>query len=128
MKVLYIEDNSVQGDVLKRMLEMLGKHEVKIVPSGEAALSLAHEATWLPDVIITDRRLPTMTGPEIIMALRQEAVLAGVPIIMLSADMMSKAKNEALQAGASAFFTKPVDYEKLNTCMKELVAQAQNGG
>ena len=123
MKVLYIEDNDVQGDVLKRMLEMLGKHEVRIAPSGQVALQIAYEATWIPDIIITDRRLPNMMGAEIIMALRNETILKNVPIIMLSADMMSKSRTQALEAGANEFFTKPVDYDRLNKCMKELVVQ-----
>lgn len=119
MKILYIEDNDVQGKIAKRMLEAMGGHEVVIALDGPAALETV--TTWQPDVIITDRRLPKMTGPEIIAHVKNEPTLMNIPVIMLSADLMSKAKEEALKAGADAFFTKPIDYKSLNEHLTELV-------
>lgn len=125
MKILYIEDNDVQGEIVKRMLEMLGGHQVTLVECGREALEVAKKSDGMPDVIITDRRLPKMTGPEIITAFKNEPSLAHIPIIMLSADLMKKAKSQALEAGADAFLSKPVDFEQLNTCIKELVRSTE---
>ncbi|MDM8529607.1 response regulator [Anaerolineales bacterium HSG25] len=121
MKILYIEDNETQGSILKRMLEMMGGHEVNWVKDGQSALEITRASDWTTDVIITDRRLPNMTGSEFIEACKCNPNLADVPIIMLSADLAGIAEEEALSAGATAYFAKPVDFDKLDANLKKLV-------
>jgi len=120
VKILYIEDNETQANIIKRMLEMLGGYEVVLVQNGPQALKIVKNPDSTPDVIITDRRLPKMTGAEIIIAVKNEPTLTNIPIIMLSADMMGKAKEEALAVGATAFFAKPVDFNQLHSYLQTL--------
>ena len=123
MKILYIEDDDTQGNILKRMLELMGGHEVNWVQDGQTALEVTQNSDWMVDIIITDRRLPNMTGSEFIATCKGNPKLADVPIVMLSADLAGRAEQEALDAGAIAYFAKPIDFDKLNMNLKKLVGK-----
>ncbi len=120
VKILYIEDNKTQRDIMKRMLEMLGGHQVVVAEDGKDGIKKAAESQ--PDIIMTDSRLPDMNGTEVIQTIRKDSALQSVPMIVLSANLMGEGKQTALEAGADGFFNKPVDYEKLTSLMEELVA------
>ncbi len=119
MKILYIEDNKTQRDIMKRMLEILGGHQVVVAEDGGEGLKKATD--FMPDIIITDSRLPDMTGGDVINEIKKNPALSNIPTIVLSANLMGEGKQSAVQSGADAFLTKPVDYEKLTSLMKELV-------
>ncbi len=119
MKILYIEDNKTQRDIMKRMLEILGGHQVVVAEDGGEGLKKAADS--MPDIIMTDSRLPDMTGGDVINEIKKNPALSNIPTIVLSANLMGEGKQSAVQSGADAFLTKPVDYEKLTSLMKELV-------
>jgi DNA-binding response OmpR family regulator len=105
MRILVIEDS----DAIRRMIETLVSargHEVEGVPTGARGVDAAIART--PDVILLDLMLPgSFDGFEVCRRLRQADATRSVPIIVISALDDETAKQSALEAGASAYYTKP---------------------
>lgn len=115
-KVLYVEDHPAQRDILAQMLELNG-FEVATASDGQEGVDKAR--SWLPDLILMDLRMPRMDGFEAIKVIRSEEPTAQIPIIAISAWASAKHKERALEVGAHAHFTKPVDLNRLLTTINE---------
>lgn len=111
-KILYVEDHPAQRDIMAQMLE-LGGFEVEVAGDGIEGVEKA--ASWLPDIILMDLRMPRMDGFEAIEKIRGIESTAKIPIIAISAWASGKHKKRALDAGANEHFTKPVDLNRLMT-------------
>ena len=117
-KILLVEDNEMNRDMLSRRLTKRG-FEVDIAIDGiagaEAGLSGAH------DLILLDMSLPGLTGWEVAKRLKATPAVAGIPIIALTAHAMESDRLQALEAGCDEFETKPVDLKallaKINTLL-----------
>ncbi len=105
MRILVIEDS----DAIRQMIETLVSsrgHEVEAVPSGAKGLESAIARP--PDAILLDLMLPGgLDGFEVCRKLREAEETKGVPIIIISALTDEASKQRALEAGASAYYTKP---------------------
>ena len=111
LSVLVADDNPTNREVIGKILERSG-HAVTLVNDGEQAIdAIEREA---PDVVILDRNMPGMSGIEALQALRlMTRGRERLPVIMLSADVTPEAKREALEAGADAFLSKPIEALRL---------------
>ena len=97
--------------MIGRILERAG-HTVTLVNDGEQALEAVERGAQ--ELVILDRNMPGMGGMEALQALRlMTRGRARLPIIMLSADVTTEAKSEALEAGADAFLSKPIETTRL---------------
>ncbi len=109
-KILLVEDNEMNRDMLSRRLKKRG-FDVDIAVDGiagaEAGLSGGH------DLILLDMSLPGLTGWEVAQKLKADATVAAIPIIALTAHAMESDRQQALQAGCDEFETKPVDLKAL---------------
>jgi DNA-binding response OmpR family regulator len=105
MRILVIEDS----DAIRRMIETLVSargHEVEGVPTGAKGIDAAIART--PDAILLDLMLPgSFDGFEVCRRIRDAEATRGVPIIVISALDDETAKQTALEAGATAYYTKP---------------------
>ncbi len=105
MRILVIEDS----DSIRHMIEALVRargHEVEAVSSGAKGIDSA--LTQPPDAILLDLHLPgTFDGFEVCRRLRKEGPTRAVPIIVISALADDTSKQRALDAGATAYYTKP---------------------
>lgn len=105
MRILIIEDS----DSICRMIEALVAargYEVQSAPSGARGLELAFENT--PDVVLADLNLPgSFDGFEVTRRIRENEATREVPVIIISAMSDDESRNKALEAGASAYYTKP---------------------
>ena len=111
LRILVADDNPTNREVIGRILERAG-HAVTLVNDGEQALDAVEAGA--PDLVILDRNMPGMGGMEALQALRlMTRGRARLPVIMLSADVTPEAKREALEAGADAFFAKPIETVRL---------------
>jgi two-component system sensor histidine kinase RpfC len=111
LRILVADDNPTNREVIGRILERAG-HAVTLVNDGEQALEAVERGA--PDLVILDRNMPGMGGMEALQALRlMTRGRARLPIIMLSADVTTEAKREALEAGADAFLSKPIETTRL---------------
>jgi two-component system sensor histidine kinase RpfC len=111
LHVLVADDNPTNREVLGRILEH-GGHTTLLVPDGERALD-ALEASHF-DIALIDRNMPRLGGLETVQAIRlTTGARPRLPVMVLSADATPEAKLECLEAGADAFFAKPVEAARL---------------
>ena len=110
MKILLVEDNEMNRDMLSRRLVLRG-HEVVIAEDGGVALEMALRE--FPDLILMDMGLPVMDGWEATRRLKADARTASVPVIALTAHAMADDRMRALEAGCDDFDTKPIDLDRL---------------
>ncbi len=110
MKILLVEDNEMNRDMLSRRLVLRG-HEVVIAEDGGMALEMALRE--FPDLILMDMGLPVMDGWEATRRLKADARTASVPVIALTAHAMADDRMRALEAGCDDFDTKPIDLDRL---------------
>ena len=110
--ILLVEDNEVNRDMLVRRLQRAG-HRVATAGDGEAALIAMREQQ--PAVVLMDMNLPVKDGWTACREAQQDASIAEIPIIALTAHAMEEDKHRALEAGCSDYATKPVDFPDLLT-------------
>jgi PAS domain S-box-containing protein len=103
-RVLLADDNADLRDYVGRLLNARG-YEVEAVQDGQAALEAAR--AHRPDLVLTDVMMPVMDGFSLLAAIRADAALADLPVIMLSARAGEEAQVEGLQAGADDYLAKP---------------------
>ncbi|MBX3271480.1 MAG: sigma 54-interacting transcriptional regulator [Sandaracinaceae bacterium] len=120
-RVLLAEDDDEMRDVLEEFLEG-GGFSVTAVATGRAALEeLAREsgADLAPDVVLTDVRMPEMTGIQLLRTLRERG--SSVPVIVVSAFADDASEAEAKRLGACAFLPKPIDPARLEDALRDAV-------
>jgi CheY-like chemotaxis protein len=118
MKILLVEDNEMNRDMLSRRLQRRG-HEVLIAGDGAEALRVAGEAQ--PELVLMDLSLPVMDGWEATGRMKANPQTASIPIIALTAHAMDADRERALAAGCDDFDTKPIDMERLTGKIVALV-------
>lgn len=118
MKILLVEDNEMNRDMLSRRLQRRG-HEVLTAMDGAEALRVAGEAQ--PELVLMDLSLPVMDGWEATGRMKADPQTASIPIIALTAHAMDADRERALAAGCDDFDTKPIDIERLTGKIAALV-------
>ena len=118
MKILLIEDNELNRDMLSRRLVRKG-FEVLLAEDGERGVALAR--TDKPDLILMDMSLPVMDGWAATRAIRSDPEIGRTPIIALTAHAMSGDRERAIDAGCDDYDTKPVDLQRLVDKIQTLV-------
>ena len=109
-KLLLVEDNEMNRDMLSRRLEKKG-YTVTIAVDGAQALVQA--ASGAPDLILMDMSLPVIDGWEATRRLKADPATRSIPVIALTAHAMSDDRDKAMAAGCDDFDTKPVDLQRL---------------
>ena len=109
-KILLVEDNEMNRDMLSRRLERKG-YEVVIAVDGQAGVDMASSAG--PDLILMDLSLPVMDGWEATRRIKADATTQNIPVIALTAHAMAGDEQKALEAGCDDYDTKPVELNRL---------------
>jgi CheY-like chemotaxis protein len=109
-KILLIEDNEMNRDMLSRRLERRG-YEVVIAVDGEQGCRMAQAEQ--PDLILMDMSLPVMDGWEATRRLKSAAETQMIPIIALTAHAMAGDREKALAVGCDDYDTKPIEFPRL---------------
>jgi two-component system, cell cycle response regulator DivK len=120
MKLLLVEDNEMNRDMLTRRLARRG-YEVAVAVDGAAGLEMA--ASGAPDLVLLDMSLPVLDGWEVARRLKADAATRHIPIVALTAHAMSGDREKALEAGCDDFDTKPVDLPRLLGKIEGLAAR-----
>ena len=110
MKILIVEDNEMNRDMLSRRLVKKG-FEIIIAVDGEEGVKKT--LSEKPDLILMDMSLPVMDGWEATKKLKSNSNTSKIPIIALTAHAMAQDKEKALAAGCDAYDTKPIDLNRL---------------
>jgi two-component system, cell cycle response regulator DivK len=118
-KVLLVEDNEMNRDMLSRRLFRRG-HEVVIAEDGLLGVALARSAR--PDIILMDMSLPVMDGWEATRQIKADPATRQIPVIALTAHAMAGDEEKAMAAGCDGYETKPVDLNRLLLKMDSLLA------
>ena len=116
-KILIVEDNEMNRDMLSRRLERRG---FTVVMAVDGAEGVAMSKTEHPDLILMDMSLPVMNGWEATRAVRADAATEAVPVIALTAHSMPGDREKAMEAGCDDYDTKPVDLPRLLAKMAAL--------
>ncbi|MEO8227385.1 MAG: response regulator [Gemmatimonadota bacterium] len=109
-KLLIVEDNELNRDMLSRRLIRRGYDVVLAVDGGEGVTRASTEA---PDLILLDMSLPVLDGWEVARRVKGGDATRHIPIIALTAHAMAGDEARARSAGCDDFDTKPVDLERL---------------
>jgi len=121
-RILLVEDNEMNRDMLSRRLERHG-YEVVVAVDGGQAVDLAEAVR--PDLILMDMSLPVIDGLEATRQLRARDAIKATPIIALTAHAMSSDRQKALEAGCDDYDTKPIDLPRLLAKMQALLGARQ---
>jgi CheY-like chemotaxis protein len=118
-KILLVEDNEMNRDMLSRRLERKG-HRIVIAVDGQQAIDLA--AAEQPDLILMDMSLPVVDGWEATRRLKAGGQTKQIPIIALTAHAMAEDERKAREAGCDDFDTKPIELTRLLEKIEALLA------
>jgi two-component system cell cycle response regulator DivK len=117
-KILLVEDNEMNRDMLSRRLKKKG-YEVTIAVDGQQGVDLA--SAEIPDLILLDMSLPVIDGWEAAKRLKNDPATQQIPIIALTAHAMEGDREKSLDAGCDDYDTKPVDLKRLLGKMETLL-------
>ena len=109
-KILLVEDNEMNRDMLTRRLERKG-FEVVIAVDGQAGIDMASSAN--ADIILMDLSLPVIDGWEATRRIKADPVTQSIPVIALTAHAMAGDEQKALAVGCDDYDTKPIDLKRL---------------
>ena len=109
-KILLVEDNEMNRDMLSRRLQRRG-HEVLVAADG--ADGVAKARAEIPGLILMDMSLPVLDGWEATRQIKSDPATSGIPIIALTAHAMSEDRERAISAGCDDYDTKPVEFPRL---------------
>jgi two-component system cell cycle response regulator DivK len=119
-KILLVEDNEMNRDMLSRRLQRRG-YQIVIAENGEQGLSLARLET--PDLILMDITLPEMDGWEVSRLLKADESTRHIPIIALTARVLVSDQAKAFEVGCDDYDTKPVDFARLTEKIGNLLVE-----
>lgn len=120
-RLLLVEDNELNRDMLSRRLQKKG-YEVVLALDGEEGVAKAHSEA--PALILMDMSLPGIDGWEATRRIKADTQTRGIPVIALTAHAMTSDRDQALAAGCDDFDTKPVEFGRLLTKIETLLARA----
>ena len=109
-KILIVEDNEMNRDMLSRRLERKG-FEIVMAEDGQEGVDMSKSEN--PDLILMDLSLPVMDGWEATSTIKENDNTKDIPIIVLTAHAMAGDREKAIEAGADEYDTKPIEFKRL---------------
>jgi CheY-like chemotaxis protein len=120
-RILLVEDNEMNRDMLSRRLERKGFTVLVAVDGAEGVAKARGE---LPDLILMDMNLPILDGWEATRQIKADDLTRTIPVIGLTAHAMAGDREKCLQAGCDQYDTKPVDFTSLLGKIREFLPEA----
>ena len=116
-KILIVDDNE---DVLRGLRIFFRAHDYITVTAGDAVTAVSQAKSEKPDLIVLDLGLPAGDGYLVMDRLSNIDALASIPVIVFTAREEAWHRERALEAGAKAFFQKPVDHSELLATVQQI--------
>ena len=120
-KILLVEDNEMNRDMLSRRL---GRAGYKVILAEDGARGVAMAISDKPDLILMDMSLPVIDGWEATRRIKATPELRKIPIIALTAHAMTTDRENAIKAGCDDYDTKPIELQRLLGKIEMLLAAA----
>jgi Response regulators consisting of a CheY-like receiver domain and a winged-helix DNA-binding domain len=117
-KILLVEDNDINRDMLVRRLQRRG-YTMATALDGQQGVDMARSEK--PDLILMDMSLPVLDGWEATRQIKGDPNIKHIPVIGLTAHAMVGDREQALKAGCDDYATKPVEFEKLVELINRLM-------
>jgi two-component system chemotaxis response regulator CheY len=119
MKILVIDDSATMRRIIKSHLATMGFDGVVEAHDGEQALAkLASEAV---DLVITDWAMPSMSGPDLVQAIRSSPTHGKLPVLMITGIAQKEDIVQAIEAGVNGYIVKPFEPQTLREKIHELM-------
>jgi two-component system cell cycle response regulator DivK len=122
-KILLVEDNEINRDMLSRRLQRKG-YQVVLAPDGQSGMEMTQ--TQAPDLVLMDMSLPVLDGWEATRRIKADPQTGHIPVIALTAHAMIGDREKALSAGCDDFDTKPVELPRLLEKIRALAPRARS--
>jgi len=126
MKILIVDDFSTMRRIIKNLLRDLGFNNTQEADDGNSALPMLQSGNF--DFLVTDWNMPGMTGIDLLKAVRADAKLSSLPVLMVTAEAKKDQIVEAAQAGVNGYIVKPFTAitlkEKIDKIFERLQAAA----
>jgi two-component system, cell cycle response regulator DivK len=121
-KILLVEDNELNRDMLSRRLERRG-YQVLIAVDGESGVAMT--LAEAPDLVLMDMSLPLLDGWEATRRIKSEPATRAIPVIALTAHAMAGDREKAMEAGCDDYDTKPIELARLLGKIEALLPTAR---
>jgi DNA-binding response OmpR family regulator len=122
-KIIIVEDQPDVADLFEEMLGIDG-YQVSKIHSSTGALSVIQAER--PDVVLLDVMMPDVSGLEVLRFMRREPDLQKTPVVIVSAKTLPADIRTGLEAGATAYLTKPVDIDELRGTVARVIRAAED--
>ncbi len=122
-KILLVEDNEMNRDMLSRRLERKG-YTVTCAVDGREGVAKAQSQK--PDLILMDMSLPVLDGWVATQQLKGDAATRAIPVIALTAHAMAEDEKKAREAGCDDYDTKPIELDRLLGKIQRLLGNARS--
>lgn len=122
-KIIIVEDQPAVADLFEEMLS-LDRYQVIKIHSSTGALSVIRAEN--PDVVLLDIMMPDVSGLEVLHFMRREPDLQQIPVVIVSAKTLPVDIRTGLDAGATAYLTKPVEVGRLRRTVAQVIRAAES--
>jgi DNA-binding response OmpR family regulator len=123
--VLIIEDEADAAELFAEMMRVSGFRVRKTSSSAPAIRMMMDEK---PDVVLLDIMMPEISGLDILRQMRRDPVLAGIPVVVVSAKSLPADIRDGMEAGASTYLTKPVGFLELREAVERALGRQSPPG
>ncbi|WP_006786146.1 chemotaxis response regulator CheY [Thiorhodospira sibirica] len=123
MKILIVDDFSTMRRIIKNLLRDLGYNNTSEADDGSSALPMLQNGNF--EFLITDWNMPNMPGIELLKAVRADARLKDLPVLMVTAEAKREQIVEAAQAGVNGYIIKPFTAETLKEKIEKIFERLQ---
>jgi DNA-binding response OmpR family regulator len=115
-KLLLVDDD----EALRRLMRLELSDTFEVIDSGEPAEGLALALEHKPDAILLDLRMPNYSGYELLQTFTALSHTQKIPVIIVSGEAGAQTKEHCKQLGAAGYFEKPIDFEALRSCLRQI--------
>ena len=126
MKILIVDDFSTMRRIIKNLLRDLGYTNTQEADDGLTALPMLKGGNF--EFLVTDWNMPGMQGIDLLKAVRADAELASLPVLMVTAEQKREQIVEAAQAGVNGYIVKPFTAQTLKEKIDKIFERIQGGG